>query len=332
MSQNVSNLTSEITLSPTDPDAYIELEIVVKNNSDFEAGFNDIIYLDSAYDNENIVFTTEPYSVNNPYGIHHMDKKLKGDELRTFRVKIEYKDNVVAPNNKLKSTIKFEFIPWSISGANAVFENILNTPEKLEEFESKMDDIPQEGWIWKYDTRDDSYISNAGGAAEPDYTYIDNLFKGNTFTYIENSNGEFERTDMTIFVKRADLDNNPKTGTNGKEMILFMTADKLDRESEQAIVYAYVYTRYNYDENDNLIENAEFELIGEMFEGSARIVSYRGNNGTGSFTTNEWKHTKDYNGLLAGKGLYDTSNDDACGTLRTLVRVTQGVEDPEQYN
>ena len=77
MSQNVSNLTSEITLSPTDPDAYIELEIVVKNNSDFEAGFNDIIYLDSAYDNENIVFTTEPYSVNNPYGIHHMDKKIK---------------------------------------------------------------------------------------------------------------------------------------------------------------------------------------------------------------------------------------------------------------
>lgn len=329
ISYSTTHLTSKITLDENDPNAYVTLEIVVKNNTpDMEAGFNDFIYSSST-----IQYITSAYSYSNPTGISHMDRKLSPGEFRTFRVTIKYKDGVTSSVNEELNLVNIEFIPWAVSGANAVFMDILNNPEKLEKFESTMDEVPTESFlIWEIETRDDSYISNAGGAAESDYEYINGLFEGNMTTFIPNENGELVETEMTIFIKRSDVDNNPNTGTNGKEMILFMTADELNSSGASAVVYAYVYTRYNYDSEGNPIENAQFELIGEMFEGTATVCDYRGGNGTGSFTTNSWKHTRDYYGLLAGKGTYNTNDNDSCGTLRTLVRVTQGVEDPAQYN
>ena len=295
-----ANLTSDITLSPSDPNAYITIEIVVKNNSGFEAGFNDIIYsLGAAYNNENIVFTSDPYSVNTPYGIHHMDKKLGGDELRTFRVNIEYKNNTVATNNELKSTVKFEFIPWAISGALAVFENLLN---------NEFDRLDQGLGTENYYTN--SFVSNVNGASNADKQFINTAFEGNMSTFIPNKDGELVETQMKIFIKRANLDGNFTTGDeNGDEYILFMTADPLTTRNGTAIVYAYAFTRFS--------QNEEYIMIGEMFEGKATITNYQGREGTGSFITDKWYSAKEYYGVAAGTGR--ENNEEKCGNLGDIV-------------
>ena len=114
-------LTSNITLNNSDPNAYVTLEITVKNNTDnMEAGFNAFITSSTK-----IEYTSLPYSKSNPTGIHHMDTKLSPEEFRTFRVTIKYKDNTVSNVSNVKDVLNIDFIPWSISGANAVFEDLL---------------------------------------------------------------------------------------------------------------------------------------------------------------------------------------------------------------
>lgn len=295
-------LTSNITLNNSDPNAYVTLEITIKNNTDnMEAGFNDFIT-----SSNKIEYTSLPYSKSNPTGIHHMDTKLSPDEFRTFRVTIKYKDNTVSNVSNVKEVLNIDFIPWSVSGAIAVFKQLLN--ENFDLLDRTMNEVPTESyWFWERDTRDDSYISNAGGAADSDKEFVDGVFEGNTATFIPDPNtGELKETEMTIFIKRANLDGNTSTGdANGDEYILFMTADPLTSSGGQAIVFACVFTRFSQDQ--------DYFMVGEMFEGKARIVSYDGGDGSGSFTTDRWYNTREYYDVAIGTG--NENAQETCGNL-----------------
>ena len=295
-------LTSNITLNNSDPNAYVTLEITVKNNTDnMEAGFNDFITSSTK-----IEYTSLPYSSTNTTGIHYMDKKLSPGEFRTFRVTVNYKNNVTSVSN-MKDVLKIDFIPWSISGALAVFENLLNNPENFAGLDKALD----EGGS----ALNHTYISNADGANSKDIAYIEEKFAGNMTTFIPDPNtGELKQTEMTIFIKRANIDNNTDTGEAGDEYILFMTADKLEDSGGTAVVFAYVYTKFSQD--------SDFVMVGEMFEGTCRITAYSGlgaifGTGTGSFNTGYWKSSKEYYGIAAGANY--SQSDSRCGNLGYVV-------------
>lgn len=292
-------LTTNVTLKRNDATAYITLEITVKNNTEnMEAGFNDFITSSTK-----IEYGSEHYSNSNPTGIHYMDKRLSPGEFRTFRMTITYKNSIASTVSRLQDVVKIDFIPWSIHGANAVFERLLN-----EDFSSL-----NNAMSYNYSGRNDSYISNVDGASTTDKKYVDGQFEGNMTTFIPDKNtGELIETKMTIFIKRANIDGNSKTGdTNGDEYVLFMTADLLNVQNSSAIVYACVYTRFSQDE--------DYVMVGEMFEGTARVCHYSGSSGTGSFTTNEWKSSRAYYGVSAGGGTYSAWDDNYCGNLRAVV-------------
>ena len=63
-----------------------------------------------------------------------------------------------------------------------------------------MNEVPTEGyWFWETETRNDSYISNAGGAADTDKEFVDGVLEGNTETFIPDPNpGEFKETEMKL--------------------------------------------------------------------------------------------------------------------------------------
>ena len=300
-------LTSNITLNSNDENAYIKLRISMKNNTDsMEAGFNDFITSSTSID-----YTSEKYSNTNPNGIHHMDKKFSPGTIRTFEVTIKYKDNNISNVSTVKDVLNIDFIPWSISGANAAFEDLLNN--NFDKLDGAMNDTP--GWslgFISFGRTDDSYISNADGADSQDYTFVDSVFDGNMTTFIPNEEtGELVPTEMTIFIKRANLDGNKNTGdANGDEYILFMTADPLTSSGSQAIVYACVYTRFSQDQ--------DFFMVGEMFEGKARIVSYEGGSGSGSFTTDRWYNTKSYYDVPIGTG--NENEQETCGNLGNVFK------------
>ena len=303
-------LTSNITLNISDANAYVTLEITIKNNTDnMEAGFNDFITSSTKID-----YTSEPYSNTNKLGIHYMDTKLSPGEFRTFRVTIKYENNTVSSVSKMKDVLNIDFIPWSISGANAVFENLLNNPENFAGLDKALD----EGGS----ALNHTYVSNADGANSKDIAYIEENFAGNMTTFIPDPNtGELKQTEMTIFIKRANIDNNSNTGEDGDEYILFMTADKLEDSGGTAVVYAYVYTKFSQD-ND-------FVMVGEMFEGTCRITSYSGlgaifGTGTGSFNTGYWKSSKEYYGLAAGANY--SQSDSRCGNLGYVVEAAIAAE------
>ena len=137
-------------------------------------------------------------------------------------------------------------------------------------------------------------------------------------TFVPDPNtGELKETEMSIFIKRANLDGNTNTGDeDGLEYVLFMTADPLTSSGSQAIVFACVFTRFSQDQ--------DYIMVGEMFEGKARIVSYSGWGGSGSFTTDRWYNTKAYYGVAIGTG--NENSEPNCGNLGNVVKaaISQG--------
>lgn len=297
-------LTGKYTLAPGDVNAFVTVEIMIKNNSDMEAGFNDFIS-----NSADIKYTSAAYSYSNPTGISHMDLKLSPGEFRTFRVTIKYNDNISSGVLSYISVVNFDFISWSITGANAAFEDLLN--ENFEKLDNAMNDTP--GFLW-WGRTDDSFISNVGGAASQDQTFVNEVFTGNNTVYVPNDKGELVPKKMNIFIKRANLDGNSATGdANGDEYVLFMTEDQLDDTTIDAEVFACVYTRFSQDQ--------DYVMVGEMFSGKAPVVDYAGTNddGTGSFTTDRWYSTKSYFGVIEGTpNTYDSQEN--CGQLGDLVK------------
>ena len=293
-------LTSNITLNNSDPNAYITLEITMRNNTEnMEAGFNDFITSSST-----IGYTSDMYSNANQQGIHHMDKKFSPGTFRTFEVTIKYKDNNISNVSGVEDVLNIDFIPWSISGANAAFEDLLN--ENYDSLHSAM------GTSNYYTS---SYISNVEDASPSDREFVNNAFEGNMTTFIPNDNGELIETKMQIFIKRTNLDGNTETGDDkGREYILFMTSDLLENGGQDAIVYAYVYTKFADDE--------PYIMVGEMYEGKAEISGYGtswwGGSNSGSFNTDTWYSTKEYHGVPKGTGNED--DDPNCGNLGYIVR------------
>lgn len=272
-----STLNSTVTLdNSASSTAYVE--ITVFNNAAGPRGYNAVKYMvgETTYSNENIVFEV---------GLERRTE-IKVGEYLTFGVTFSYKDKKVSSNNVLNSILNFEFVPLdqipedeeeiAVHGALDRFEEILNTPNEAKELTDQMD---------KNDTNDrydNSYIGNVVGASEADVILLERLFVGNLHI---NINGK--DTEVTVMIKRENLDGNTSTGDeNGNEMTVYLTTDNLERDSwwsaGTAPVFAAVFTKTETSD--------KWTQIGEMVEGTATVKGYDGNVfGEGSFDTDTWK-------------------------------------------
>ncbi|MBQ3488965.1 MAG: hypothetical protein IJA86_00045, partial [Clostridia bacterium] len=184
------------------------------------------------------------------------------------------------------------------------FGEILNTDSTYQDLITHIDDKYQ-GQDWQA-----NYIGNVWGAHNDDTETVQRLF-GEQLSFTMDG----VTKNITLLIKRDNFDNNKNTGdsysatyretswpyntyttTNkGCEMVLYMTANDLDKiieegeysaDRNQADVYIAIFT-CQADANGNPV--GDWYQIGDVYKGYAPIVSYDGStNGTGSFITDDW--------------------------------------------
>ena len=206
----------------------------------------------------------------------------------------------------------------AIDSALSKFEDILNDMTAGGGYEtliSKIDD--------KYDGKNDwkaNYIGNVVDSSSADTETVNDLFEGELSLIINNV-----ETNVTVLIKREDVDGNINTGDSytasygdkttsaaGCEMTLYMTTDKLQRGTP--VIYAAVFT---CDKNaDGTYGN--WYMIGDMYVGTASIVGYEGGQSTGSFDTGTWR---------SSAGTYNVSDDYSYtiasgSTIQAIVQAT----------
>ena len=186
----------------------------------------------------------------------------------------------------------------AIDGALAKFREILNDTSPGGGYETLVDKIDD-----KYDGKNDwkaNYIGNVVDSSSADSKTVNNLFEGELTLTL---NGV--KTNVTVLIKRENLDGNELTGDDytatytttgwrpqtyttsakGCEMTLYMTTDAL--KNGNPLVYAAVFT---CDRNADG-SYGEWYMIGDMYYGTANIVGYEGGQSTGSFDTGTWRST-----------------------------------------
>jgi len=271
------NFVTKATLAETSAST-VTAKITVRNDTSETYAFNAVKYRAEEYDNADIEVKPD---------ISHGTEVASGASL-TFNAVYGYKKGVKPSNTVLNSTVLFEFMPLdelpeeeviAVDGALAQFKNIINDVNQNGSFDKLIEQMNKNG---DNDRHDDSYIGNVGGASENDVTLLEELFQGNLTLNIDGVD-----TEVTILIKREDLDGNSATGDEqGREMAIYMTTDDLKRDSwwgsSTAVVYVSVFTSNNGGE--------EWHQIGTMYEGKATIKGYDGNIfGDGSFDTDTWK-------------------------------------------
>ncbi len=294
----VSTLINSRVQLATNGRSTFTVNVTVYNSTNETYGYNVMKYKTGSgtYDNENIEITTTMKKKN-------VNWKVEPGQTLTFPVTFSYVGLTYRQNNVLNSVVTFEFLPFDKipddSGQNVVkdtlgcFEDVLNDPDKSAQLNSAM---AMEGYTWlEQRNRNDSYISNVSGATSKDKDIINNnLFKDKLNMIIDG-----EEKNVSILIKREEVDSN----FEGEEMMVFMTTDPLDKggsrnNPHRVIVYVGVYVK----------DNGKWVLRGEMFEGTAPVTSYGGSFGTlftGSFSTDYWQSSKEYNGVPSGSKLSD---------------------------
>jgi hypothetical protein len=125
------------------------------------------------------------------------------------------------------------------------------------------------------------YIGNLVGADGDDKALLTALFEGALTFKVGN-----EEVPITVMVKEKNV-----YLSDPKEMVLYITADKLNVSGDYVPVYAIVFTQGS---------TGEWEQIGDIFKGEAPVNGYSGLGslwgGTGSFNTERWRSTEVYKG------------------------------------
>ena len=269
-----TTLVSSKVVLGNNKNATINMQITVFNNTDETYGFSAIKYAigNTTYDNENIGVKLLDLEIRDP---------LNAKESLIFNVQFYFTSNDTS-NVELNSLIQYEFLPLTeipedsgqiaANDATEQFINILNNPETYNLVIEQLEDYANQNRL------NSSYIGNLSGSSEADLMLIEELFDGKLLI---NINGEI--TEITLMIKREDLDNNNSTGDEeGREMTIYMTTNSLNTALRRVTVYASVYTKVATMEH--------WEQIGELVEGDALVNGYGGNPfGTGSFNTDTWE-------------------------------------------
>ena len=231
-----------------------------------------------SYSNENIDLTVDENEL--PFAA-----EIAPGQKKTFTVRAHFAENATDTSDKtLFSVIEYQFQTTkpenkdeaAVAGVLERFPEILNDPSLYDQLIDAMNNLSGNRWVT-------SYIGNVVRANNDDTKAIETLFGEDMRLNIDGENKP-----VTVMIKRENVDGNNNTGENpgawingGREMTLYITANPLNVSGASVPVYAVVYTK---DRNSD-----EWYQLGTTFSGMAKVVSYFGTGGTGSFDTGTWR-------------------------------------------
>lgn len=279
----------------------VTYRITVKNNTNLTYSYRDIYYQTNltGYNGNNYVSGSNSKSkigvVCTLKSAATQEKKVLPGDTKTFTV--TYTVGTDRSERETWSTlINFQF-GINVDGereALAVVEekflDILNTPatynQLIDDLDNKFDGYQE--WT-------SNYIGNVTGSKSEDSVAVNTLFAGQLQITVGREN-----LDATVLIKHENLDWNNYTGDDytarneenggvlsfrGCEMTLYLTIDPLNKAGSYVPVYAVVFT-CDRDYEGNKI--SDWYRIGSTYAGTANVVTYDGQNGTGSFVTDNW--------------------------------------------
>ncbi|MBE6667822.1 MAG: hypothetical protein E7607_05900 [Ruminococcaceae bacterium] len=293
-----TNLQSNIRGARNNSVTYM---ITVKNNTSYKYAYSGIDYVtDAAYNGNSyigngITITTKDKQTDSSATFNSSDT-LEPGAVRTFYVTYTVSRNTAA-NKDLNFLVNFKFgIHVDSAGDVAIdnaldkFTSVLNDSSAGGGYEVLTDKIDD-----KYDGRNDwkaNYIGNVVDSSSSDSKIVNDLFGGELTLDIDG-----RETNVTVLIKREDVDGNPLTGDDytithsnggstsgyGCEMTLYMTTHHLQYGTPT--VYAAVFTCQRNSDGSY----GSWYVLGDIYEGTANIVGYEGGQSTGSFDTGTWR-------------------------------------------
>lgn len=277
-------LDSSVTLAAS-ADSYVSVKITVYNGSGEQAYYQGMFHSDVKYSNNDIVCTTDLAAY----------APLPAGTTRTFTATFKYASYSSTTDNTLDSLINFKF-----NGNFDVvekFDDIVNDPKTFDSIIDHMQTIEKDenGDPLR---KDDTYVGNVVGATQADKELINELFTGDKNGKLTHEIDGVQK-EITVLIKYEDLD-----GDGEKEMTVYMTpdtipTDKYNYGTIKVTVYAAVF------KNKGTAEASNWQMIGELYKGTADVNKYNSNAAAqsgkcNSFSTDTWKSEKEYNGH--GKG------------------------------
>lgn len=282
----------------------VKYEVTIYNNTDFTYYYRDIDFQTNltGYNGNDYISDVSPYT--------------------SIGIKVEFKNNSidekkVEPKEKVVVTVTYtigsglnESIDWktlinlrfginvdaeedAIDAVEERFLRILNTTSTYEQLIDVLDNKFDGSNAWT-----SNYIGNVVGSYGDDSLAVNTLFAGHLQIMVDG-----EPRDATVLIKHENVDWISDTGDdyvavhpNGGrvegtacEMTLYLTIDPLTAAGKYVPVYAVVFT---CDRDEVTGEKlSDWYKVGTRYAGEANVVTYDGNNGGGSFVTDNWRAT-----------------------------------------
>ena len=281
--------------------AKVSFEVTVVNGTSIARLFNKIKIYDSAdggsaYDYDGISGN------NNPSASIAQGFSLAPKSSVTFTVTISY-SQWSRDTNKMLFDIEFvrDSTQFTQAASQAVltrFEEIINNPSEYQQLfgtgQGNSHGLASNGGDSGY------YISNNAASPPDAKNLVNSLFAGTLTLVFED-----EEIPITVLLKDGNMCtwNDPGWGRVTNERALYMTADTLDRQGQQAPVFVVVYHQQDDGKWVPVCEE------GVMLEGTATIIAHDGSAGTGNFQTDEWVSTKAYRNAGVGSNLTRIMNE-----------------------
>lgn len=344
-----TTLDSSLSKSYRNSEGTVTYKIVVLNNTEYEYAYRDIYYQDDLEDNNSIGNgITISCSLDSASAAN---KKIAPGA--TKELTITYKlssDSSIDQSKTYKNivNIRFGINVESLEEAHDVmmekFAEILNSASSYAELTDKINDKFDGNQEWT-----SNFIGNVDGSSTADSVTMNNLFGGRLQMVI----GDEEKT-VTALIKHEPVDGNDATGDSytitynngsqqtrvGCEYTIYLTTATLDSWSFNTYpeVYAAVFTCQQNEDGTP----GQWYMKGQLYQGTARVVGYMGEESGGSFDTGTWRSTaKEYVlsenysfSLSSGMTIQEVTqmmDDDAPRILAELLTEAKVILDGDKY-
>ena len=274
----------------------VTYKITVLNNTEYEYAYRDIYYQDDLEANNSIGSgITVACSLDSASAAN---KKIAPGATKELTVTYKLSSSTSIDRNKTYRNIvniRFGINVDSLEQAHNVlmekFAEILNSASSYAELYDKINDKFDGNQEWT-----SNFIGNVDGSSSADSVTMNSLFGGQLQMVI----GDQPQT-VTALIKHEDVDGDETTGDsytitynngsqqtrNGCEYTIYLTTEKLDSWSFDTYptVYAATFTRSQNADGTY----TDWYQKGDIYQGTARVVGYMGEESGGSFDTGTWR-------------------------------------------
>lgn len=291
----------------------VTYEVTIFNNTDVTYYFRDIDFQTNleGYNGNDYISEYSPHisiGIECEFGgVSIESKKLIPRERSTFRITYRVGEGLNADLDwktlvNIRFGINVEAEEEAIDAVEERFLTILNTTSTYEQLVDALDN--------KYDGTNawtSNYIGNVVGSFSDDSVAVNTLFAGQLQITVGGV-----PMDATVLIKHENVDWISDTGDDyvavhpnggrveGKacEMTLYLTIDPLTAAGQYVPVYTVVFT---CDRDEATGERlSDWYKVGTRYAGEANVVTYDGNNGGGSFVTDNWRATTETYEVVEG--------------------------------